>query len=66
MAEDLDLAQLCVEVFASMEPDGPWNEPFLRRRYDCYEMNRHARTDLAYRELRSFQAQAATPFATGL
>ena len=54
MAMRVDFAALCRTPIDAAEPHVIWNEPFLRRRLDCYRVTNDPRLAIATRDLREF------------
>ena len=54
MAMRVDFAALCRTPIDAAEPHVIWNEPFLRRRLDCYRVTNDPRLAIATRDLGEF------------
>jgi spermidine synthase len=54
VAVRVDFAALCRAPIDAAEPHVIWNEPFLRRRFDCYRVTNDPRLAIATRDLREF------------
>lgn len=56
----------CVEAVTAFEPSVPWNEDFLRTRYECYRAFQDARASRADEDLRDWRAHRMMTFAASL
>jgi spermidine synthase len=56
----------CASAFASFEPYVPWNEDFLRARYECYHATGSLDVAAAENDLLTFRSMRPLPFRTGL
>ena len=66
IARAIDARNLCVEALAPLEPNVPWEEPFLTYRYGCYQAHRHPLAARARRDLETFLDAAPPKLAEGL
>ncbi len=66
IARAIDARSLCVEALAPLEPNVPWEEPFLTYRYGCYKSHKHPLAARARRDLESFLDAAPPKLAEGL
>jgi hypothetical protein len=66
LAHEVDQSALCVDAHEVFEPWIPWNEPFLRRRRDCYEASDHPLAATAQRQLEDFYAEGEVELWWGL
>ena len=66
LAHEVDPGTLCVDAHEAYEPWVPWNEPFLRRRRDCYEATNHRLATTAQRQLEDFYAEGEVQLWWGL
>lgn len=55
----------CARLLEDMEPDVPWNGPFLDNRLRCYERLDHPRKARALADVREFVENESPPFMDG-
>ena len=66
LARTLDPARLCAEAITPMEPNVPWEGPFLEFRWECYRRQGNPLAEKARRELEEFLADTPPRLGAGL
>jgi spermidine synthase len=64
VASDPD--RLCARAFGAIEPNPPWNRPFLEQRAACYRTTNDPRASLAEKDLGAFADDAIVPLFSDL